>query len=66
MIFRVHFTACFYSFNEGCSYLIVICLTWNNTDEGKNLKLVDAPVSGGVQRASDGTLTVWCTSLVLS
>lgn len=29
-----------------------------NADEGKNLKLVDAPVSGGVQRASLGTLTV--------
>ncbi|CAJ1952092.1 unnamed protein product [Sphenostylis stenocarpa] len=27
-------------------------------DEGKNLKLVDAPVSGGVQRASLGTLTI--------
>ncbi|MCI09963.1 ketose-bisphosphate aldolase class-II family protein, partial [Trifolium medium] len=25
---------------------------------GKNLKLVDAPVSGGVQRASMGTLTI--------
>jgi 3-hydroxyisobutyrate dehydrogenase-like beta-hydroxyacid dehydrogenase len=24
---------------------------------------VDAPVSGGVQRASLGTLTVWSTSL---
>ncbi|WVZ15797.1 hypothetical protein V8G54_013363 [Vigna mungo] len=30
----------------------------NNADEGKNLKLVDAPVSGGVQRASLGTLTI--------
>jgi 3-hydroxyisobutyrate dehydrogenase-like beta-hydroxyacid dehydrogenase len=28
------------------------------TDGDKNLKLVDAPVSGGVQRASMGTLTV--------
>lgn len=27
-------------------------------NEGKNLKLVDAPVSGGVQRASLGTLTI--------
>lgn len=27
-------------------------------NEGKNLKLVDAPVSGGVKRASAGTLTV--------
>ncbi|MED6155592.1 hypothetical protein PIB30_006458 [Stylosanthes scabra] len=26
--------------------------------EGKNLRLVDAPVSGGVKRASMGTLTV--------
>ncbi|KAJ7975240.1 ketose-bisphosphate aldolase class-II family protein [Quillaja saponaria] len=26
--------------------------------EGKNLKLVDAPVSGGVKRASNGTLTI--------
>ncbi|KAI9101613.1 hypothetical protein K1719_023857 [Acacia pycnantha] len=26
--------------------------------EGKDLKLVDAPVSGGVKRASDGTLTI--------
>lgn len=30
----------------------------NFIDEGKNLKLVDAPVSGGVKRASEGTLTV--------
>lgn len=30
----------------------------NVLDEGKNLKLVDAPVSGGVKRASMGTLTV--------
>lgn len=30
----------------------------NNAGEGKNLKLVDAPVSGGVTRASRGTLTV--------
>ncbi|PON36984.1 Ketose-bisphosphate aldolase, class-II [Trema orientale] len=28
------------------------------SDEGKNLKLVDAPVSGGVKRASMGTLTI--------
>lgn len=35
-----------------------INLTTNVIDEGKDLKLVDAPVSGGVQRASDGTLTV--------
>lgn len=27
-------------------------------DENKNLKLIDAPVSGGVKRASEGTLTV--------
>jgi 3-hydroxyisobutyrate dehydrogenase-like beta-hydroxyacid dehydrogenase len=27
-------------------------------DGGKNLKLIDAPVSGGVIRAADGTLTV--------
>ncbi|XP_027169036.1 uncharacterized protein LOC113768766 [Coffea eugenioides] len=27
-------------------------------DEGKNLKLLDAPVSGGVKRASEGTLTI--------
>ncbi|XP_059453549.1 uncharacterized protein LOC132184080 isoform X2 [Corylus avellana] len=27
-------------------------------NEGKNLKLVDAPVSGGVKRASAGTLTI--------
>jgi hypothetical protein len=27
---------------------------------------VDAPVSGGVQRASMGTLTVWSTSLNFS
>ncbi|KAL0307905.1 UNVERIFIED_CONTAM: D-tagatose-1,6-bisphosphate aldolase subunit GatY [Sesamum angustifolium] len=27
-------------------------------DEQKNLKLVDAPVSGGVKRAADGTLTI--------
>ncbi|KAG6589640.1 hypothetical protein SDJN03_15063, partial [Cucurbita argyrosperma subsp. sororia] len=27
-------------------------------NEGKNFKLVDAPVSGGVQRASQGTLTI--------
>ncbi|XP_073147558.1 uncharacterized protein [Henckelia pumila] len=27
-------------------------------NENKNLKLVDAPVSGGVKRASDGTLTI--------
>ncbi|KAL4036028.1 hypothetical protein IC575_004750 [Cucumis melo] len=27
-------------------------------NEGKNLKLVDAPVSGGVQRASKGALTI--------
>lgn len=27
-------------------------------NEGKNLKLVDAPVSGGVKRASEGTLTI--------
>lgn len=30
----------------------------NFIDEGKNLKLVDAPVSGGSKRASMGTLTV--------
>ena len=43
----------------------VVCNHWhdNNADEGKNLKLVDAPVSGGVVRASMGTLTVWNTSL---
>ncbi|KAL6001466.1 hypothetical protein ACLOJK_007204 [Asimina triloba] len=28
------------------------------TDEHKDLKLVDAPVSGGVKRAADGTLTI--------
>ncbi|KAK2981171.1 hypothetical protein RJ640_002322 [Escallonia rubra] len=28
------------------------------SDEHKNLKLVDAPVSGGVKRASEGTLTI--------
>jgi hypothetical protein len=55
MIFRVQFTACFYSFNEGCSCLIV---NMKITDGDKNLNLVDAPVSGGVQRASLGTLTV--------
>ncbi|CAN1182027.1 L-threonate dehydrogenase [Linum perenne] len=27
-------------------------------NEGKELKLVDAPVSGGVKRAADGTLTI--------
>ena len=27
-------------------------------DENKGLKLIDAPVSGGVIRASEGTLTV--------
>lgn len=26
--------------------------------EGKDLKLVDAPVSGGFKRAAEGTLTV--------
>lgn len=31
--------------------------------EGKNLKLVDAPVSGGVKRASMGELTV-CKDLL--
>ncbi|CAK9166227.1 unnamed protein product [Ilex paraguariensis] len=31
-------------------------MLWN--DENKNLKLVDAPVSGGVKRASMGTLTI--------
>lgn len=30
----------------------------NIIGEGKGLKLVDAPVSGGVKRASEGTLTV--------
>ncbi|KAI9380980.1 hypothetical protein POPTR_015G037000v4 [Populus trichocarpa] len=43
--------------------------------EGKGLKLVDAPVSGGVKRASEGTLTIMasgtdealtCTGSVLS
>ncbi|KAL3570748.1 hypothetical protein D5086_027997 [Populus alba] len=43
--------------------------------EGKGLKLVDAPVSGGVKRASEGTLTIMasgtdealtCTGAVLS
>uniref|UniRef100_A0A6M2EG47 Ketose-bisphosphate aldolase class-II family protein n=1 Tax=Populus davidiana TaxID=266767 RepID=A0A6M2EG47_9ROSI len=43
--------------------------------EGKGLKLVDAPVSGGVKKASEGTLTIMasgtdealtCTGLVLS
>lgn len=43
--------------------------------EGKDLKLVDAPVSGGVKRASEGTLTIMasgtdealtCTGSVLS
>nr|GFD16480.1 ketose-bisphosphate aldolase class-II family protein [Tanacetum cinerariifolium] len=27
-------------------------------DENKGLKLIDAPVSGGVIRASEGTLTI--------
>ncbi|KAK1302075.1 hypothetical protein QJS10_CPB12g01567 [Acorus calamus] len=44
-------------------------------DENRNLKLVDAPVSGGVKRAGDGTLTIMasgtnealeCTGSVLS
>ncbi|CAK7349569.1 unnamed protein product [Dovyalis caffra] len=44
-------------------------------NEGKGLKLVDAPVSGGVKRASEGTLTIMasgtdealtCTGSVLS
>ncbi|KDP25980.1 hypothetical protein JCGZ_22710 [Jatropha curcas] len=36
----------------------VIQLEQRLQNEGKNLKLVDAPVSGGVKRASDGTLTI--------
>jgi 3-hydroxyisobutyrate dehydrogenase-like beta-hydroxyacid dehydrogenase len=28
------------------------------TAESREIKLVDAPVSGGVKRAADGTLTV--------
>ncbi|XP_021614758.1 uncharacterized protein LOC110616633 isoform X3 [Manihot esculenta] len=36
----------------------VIQLERRLQNEGKDLKLVDAPVSGGVQRASDGTLTI--------
>lgn len=30
----------------------------NFVGERRNLKLVDAPVSGGVKRAAEGTLTV--------
>ncbi|PON44691.1 Ketose-bisphosphate aldolase, class-II [Parasponia andersonii] len=33
-------------------------------NEGKNLKLVDAPVSGGVKRASMGTLTIMASGTV--
>ncbi|KAF2317510.1 hypothetical protein GH714_023711 [Hevea brasiliensis] len=36
----------------------VIQLDRRLQNEGKDLKLVDAPVSGGVKRASDGTLTI--------
>ncbi|XP_050225741.1 uncharacterized protein LOC126675181 isoform X2 [Mercurialis annua] len=36
----------------------VIKLEQRLLNEGKDLKLVDAPVSGGVKRASDGTLTI--------
>ncbi|CAA6664821.1 unnamed protein product [Spirodela intermedia] len=32
------------------------------SDEHKNLKLVDAPVSGGVKRAADGTLTIMASA----
>ncbi|KAI5660288.1 hypothetical protein M9H77_29081 [Catharanthus roseus] len=31
-------------------------------NEGKNLKLVDAPVSGGVKRAAEGTLTIMASA----
>ncbi|KAL3512167.1 hypothetical protein ACH5RR_024884, partial [Cinchona calisaya] len=31
-------------------------------NEGKDLKLVDAPVSGGVKRASEGTLTIMASA----
>lgn len=33
-------------------------LSANFVAEGKHLNLVDAPVSGGVKRAKEGTLTV--------
>lgn len=33
-------------------------LVYVNADGSKDLKLIDAPVSGGVIRAADGTLTV--------
>ncbi|CAN1791770.1 L-threonate dehydrogenase [Linum perenne] len=36
----------------------VINLEQRLINEGKELKLVDAPVSGGVKRAADGTLTI--------
>ncbi|CAN1235969.1 L-threonate dehydrogenase [Linum grandiflorum] len=36
----------------------VINLEQRLINEGKDLKLVDAPVSGGVKRAADGTLTI--------
>lgn len=34
-------------------------------DENKGFNLVDAPVSGGVKRAADGTLTVKFSSCLL-
>lgn len=40
------------------SIIIILCAPLPFTGENKNLKLVDAPVSGGVKRASNGTLTV--------
>lgn len=49
----------------------VLCGNLNNPPvncvaEHKDLKLVDAPVSGGVKRASMGTLTVCKTSSLCS
>lgn len=54
-LFPFSTACCYVKFYHHCiNYKVLKCVT----DENKSLKLVDAPVSGGVKRAADGTLTV--------